>query len=316
MRGGTGELKWNPAGTAGEQVVALGPGEKKTVYQEKILGLIYYYVKNTGDKAFLNEVVDGKTILDHVIANALVLDDPSKPVALIDYGPSNSHLELRREYRYNHVSPDLNGRRHANYLRAARLAEWAGKPAPQLVERSRRAQDTAQRRLWNPKTRWFDFINGQGQPETRYTMQILKLFGSGVLDDEEEAGLLSHLNEQEFLSEHGMHSMAKGDLSYDPADVDNGGPGACTSFARRSPSGSTRPAGPKRPRTFSAGVSGGASGCRTGATRSWPSGSTIAKTRPCNARSTASPCGVHPVRHVRHRRRPRLDPGEPSAGLE
>lgn len=377
LRGGTGELKWNPAGTAGEQVVSLGPGEKKTVYlafamgpadeakaaceaiaadpakaiqdadehhrrqvaalferlprftsgndalvrfynrslvhfltnqwdvpefvlhpyystgsirggcvcdylwnygeiweimplydpaahaehikqflktditthfafnpmdgkafgpwymvnQEKILGLIYYYVKNTGETAFLNEVVDGKTILDHVIANALVLDDPSKPVALIDYGPSNSHLELRREYRYNQVVPDLNGRRHANYLRAARLAEWAGKPAPQLVERAAALKTLLKEKLWNPKTRWFDFINGQGQPETRYTMQILKLFGSGVLDDEEEAGLLSHLNEQEFLSEHGMHSMAKGDLSYDPADVDNGGPGACTSFA-------------------------------------------------------------------------------------
>ena len=38
LRGGTGELKWNPAGTAGEQVVALGPGEKKTVYLAFAMG--------------------------------------------------------------------------------------------------------------------------------------------------------------------------------------------------------------------------------------------------------------------------------------
>ena len=45
------------------------------VNQEKIIGLIYYHVKNTGDMAFLDEVVDGKTILEHVINNAVVLDD-------------------------------------------------------------------------------------------------------------------------------------------------------------------------------------------------------------------------------------------------
>ena len=56
------------------------------------------------------------------------------------------------------------------------------------------------------------------------------LLGSGVLDEETEAGLVSHLNEQEFLGEYGLHSLAKGDPAYDPADVDNGGPGACTSF--------------------------------------------------------------------------------------
>ena len=54
--------------------------------------------------------------------------------------------------------------------------------------------------------------------------------GSGVLDEEEESGILSHLNDKEFLSEYGMHSLAKQDPAYFQPDVDNGGPGACTSF--------------------------------------------------------------------------------------
>ena len=110
------------------------------VNQEKIIGLIYYYVKNTGDWRFSTASSSGKTVLEHVIANAMYGDDPAKPVALIDYGPSNSHLEFRRGYPYNHVMPDLNGRRYANYLMASRLAELAGKPAPQLRAAGRSPQ--------------------------------------------------------------------------------------------------------------------------------------------------------------------------------
>jgi len=200
------------------------------VNQEKIIGLVFRHVKITGDTAFLQEVVAGQTVLEHVLKNAVVRDDVSKPVALVDYGPSNSHLELRRQYTYNHVMPDLNGRRYANYLLAARLAEIAGQPAPQLRERAAALKSLLKDRLWNPETKWFNFINGKGQPETRWTVQMFYLLGSGVLDQETEAGLVSHLNDKEFLGQYGLHSLAKGDPAYDPADVDNGGPGACTCF--------------------------------------------------------------------------------------
>ena len=59
---------------------------------------------------------------------------------------------------------------------------------------------------------------------------MFKLFGSGVLDAETDKGLLSHLNEREFLSRYGLHSLSKLDVAYDPVDIDNGGPGSCTSF--------------------------------------------------------------------------------------
>jgi hypothetical protein len=200
------------------------------VNQEKIVGLIYYYVRQTGDLGFLREQVAGRSVLEHAVANAMYGDDPSKPVTLIDYGPSNSHLELRRGYAYNHVMPDLNGRRYANYLMAWRLAEVAGHPAPLLRQRAEALRGVLRQRLWNPKERWFDFLNAQGRRETRYTIQVFKLLGSGVLDAEQEAGLLGHLNEREFLSEFGLHSMSKTDVAYDQVDIDNGGGGACTCF--------------------------------------------------------------------------------------
>ena len=201
------------------------------VNQEKIVGLIYFYVKNTGDLEFLKTEVNGKTILDHAIANAMFGDDLAKPVQLIDYGPSNSHLELRRGFPYNHVMPDLNGRRYETYLRAAQLAEWAGQPAPQLRDRAEELRAVLKRDLWNPQARWFDFKDAAGQKDTRYTIQIFKLFGSQVLDAEEEEGLLNHLNsEVEFLSEFGLHSLSKTDIAYDQVDIDNGGGGSYTSF--------------------------------------------------------------------------------------
>ena len=208
--------------------VAWGPWYP--VNQEKIVGLIYYYVKNTGDAAFLSEKVAGKTVLEHAVANAMYGDDPAKPVALIDYGPSNSHLELRLGIPYNHVMSDLNGRRYENYRLAAELADLTGKPA-QLRHRAEELKTLLKQRLWNAKAGWFDFEDGKGHKDLRYTVQMFKLFGSKVLDAEEEAGLLRHLNsEEEFLSEFGLHSLARTDVAYDGADIDNGGPGCYTSF--------------------------------------------------------------------------------------
>lgn len=207
-----------------------GFGPWYMVNQEKIVGLIYYYVKNTGDTAFLRERVGGKTILEHVIAQATFRDDLAQPVALLDYGPSNSHLELRRGYPYNHVMPDLNGRRYATCLRASELAEVAGQPAPVLRQRAEALKTVLKQQLWNPQTRWFDFLDAQGRKDSRYTIQLFKLFGCGVLDGEEESGLLSHLNEKEFLGEFGLHSLAKTDVAYDQVDIDNGGGGSCTGF--------------------------------------------------------------------------------------
>jgi len=200
------------------------------VNQEKIIGLTYYYILLTGDTGFLADTVDGKSIRDHVVNHAMYGDEVGKPPVLIDYGPSNSHLELRRGYPYNHVMPDLNARRYANYLRAATLCDLAGKSAPFLRERAELLKPLLKQRLWDAQTRWFRFEDSQGKTDLRYTVQMFKIIGSGVLDEECEEGLLGHLNENEFLSAFGLHSLSKRDPAYDQLDIDNGGGGICTSF--------------------------------------------------------------------------------------
>lgn len=200
------------------------------VNQEKIVRSIYYYVLFTGDIEFLREEVAGKSILDWVIYHAMVGDDISRPVALIDYGTGNHHLELRGKHRYDNYLPDLNGRRYDNYVAAYELSKLAGRDAGYLMERAAALRALLKDAMWSPTDKWFSHLDEAKAKHLRYTIQMFKLIGSDVLDDEELAGLLTHINEREFLSAYGMHSMSKVDEAYDQVDIDNGGGGSYVSF--------------------------------------------------------------------------------------
>jgi len=200
------------------------------VNQEKIIFLIYYYVLLTGDKAFLREQAGERTVIDWVLYHALYRDHPDLPVTLIDYGKGNNHLELRGNFRYDHHLPDLNGRRYANYHAADELARLAGVSAPDLPARAEALKALVKDLMWSPEHRWFSHLDGNYSPAQCYTVQMFKLLGSDVLDGEQVEGLISHLNECEFLSAFGLHSMSKLDPAYDQIDIDNGGGGNYTAF--------------------------------------------------------------------------------------
>ena len=199
------------------------------INQEKVISMIYYHVLHTGEKEFLRETVDGKTIRDWAVFHALVGDDLSRPQQLVDFGEmGKSHLELRRRYVYQGVMPDLNARRYLNYLRAYELTVLDGTPEPVLTERAE-ALKPLLASLWDPDAKWYDYI-WEGKREKRYTVQMFKFLNSPVIDEKTRAALVSHLNEREFLSKFGLHSIAKTDPGYDQIDIDNGGGGICTLF--------------------------------------------------------------------------------------
>ena len=117
--------------------------------------------------------------------------------------------------------------RYANYVLAARLA---GHNHDYLLRRAEALKTLLREKLWNPRVGWYDLLTPDGRRDTRYTVQMFKLIGSPVLGKEEEAALVRHLNEKEFLSAYGLHSMSKLDPAYDQVDIDNGGGGICGSF--------------------------------------------------------------------------------------
>lgn len=202
------------------------------VNQEKIICMVYYHVLFTGEKEFLFEQVGSKTVLEWMKHHAYVCDDLAQDVALYDYGVGgDDHLEIasRGNGPYNGVMPDLNARRYMNYMRVYELTVLAGQPDERLPQRAS-ALRRRLRTLWNEKENWYDFIDANGNRSIRYTVQMFKFLSSPVIGETERRGLISHLNETEFLSKFGLHSMSKLDPQYDQDDIDNGGGGICTHF--------------------------------------------------------------------------------------
>ncbi len=214
---------------------ALGP--YYPINHEKILLLAHSYVLETGDKIFLNEMLDGKTVIERLVDAALVHDDLSKPAVLVDYGNGNHHLELRKEYRYDGIIPDMNLRRVVCFRLADELCRIANyDPKVDLVARATALRKLVREKLWDADAGWFDNIdtNKGCKRDRRWTMQMFKALGwkDWVLDSDVENALVRHLmDESEFLGPYGLHSLSKKDPAYDVNDVDNGGPGACVSFA-------------------------------------------------------------------------------------
>lgn len=206
---------------------AIGPWYQ--INQEKIIRMVYYHILHTGDVDFLKEECGGKRVIDWMIYHAYVCDDIEKPVALYDYGiGGDDHLELKRGIPYNGIMPDLNARRYMNYMLVYEMTYLAGIPEELLLQRAEGLKKEL-KSLWNDDAKWYDFI-ADGKRDIRYTVQMFKFIDSPVIDEHERAGLISHLNDREFLSGFGLHSMSKVDLAYDQDDIDNGGGGICTLF--------------------------------------------------------------------------------------
>ena len=88
--------------------ITAGPtGPWYPVNQEKITLMVYHHVRATGDKEFLFEKINGKTVIDHMREQAYVCDDLSKPVTLYDYGKGK--LEPRRPVWSGMYCNDLAG---------------------------------------------------------------------------------------------------------------------------------------------------------------------------------------------------------------
>ena len=232
--------------------VTAGPtGPWYQVNQEKIILMVYHHVLATGEKEFLHEKVNGKTVIEHMREQAYVCDDISREVSLYDYGmgkleprrpgwlgddyiwygEGNAHLELRRGITYHGIMPDLNARRYMNYMRVYELTCVAGEPDELLPKRAS-ALKKCLKELWNDEAGWYDYIAG-GKRDIRYTVQMFKFLNSDVIDGYERERLIAHLNDEEFLSEFGLHSMSKKDIAYDQDDIDNGGGGICTHFTNQ-----------------------------------------------------------------------------------
>jgi hypothetical protein len=191
-----------------------------------IVRLIYNYVLLTGDRAFLSETVQGKTVWEWAYERAIYRDDLTRPVELIDYGTNYNLLEMKRTEDYTHYVPSPNAERCWSYRAVDEMAGWAGRPPPGLSQRAAELAEVISAKLWSPTDRWLASLDLKGEPHPGYSIQVFDVLRFDVLSREERDGLVGHLNEREFLSANGVHSYSKTTAAYDSgARVDWGGPG-------------------------------------------------------------------------------------------
>ncbi len=194
--------------------------------------MIDAYMLQTGDTAFINKKIAGKTLLAWMKewANKLQNDYTSKSSGMLDIGSDTEALVEIRTDGYDHIVPVLNGLAIDYY---EWLAHWCKKSGDADSSKFRKQSVDLEKRfhgnLWNADYRWFDNLYPDGGRKPVYSNLLFDLIGTNVLTGEERLGLLSHLNDNEFLGPYSMYSISRHDQEHwDRVDSDWGGGGSYT----------------------------------------------------------------------------------------
>ena len=202
-----------------------GIGPWYSYNQYSAIRTIYDYVLISGDREFLSEKINNKKVIDYCVDQALFKDDINNDVALIDYGSNHNLLELKKTDRYQFYVPSPNAERSWSYRAVDELCEWAKVESPNLSPRAYSLAKLITQKLWSEDDHWFLTLDTLGQRHFLPSVQIFDMLRCNVLTKDQEQKILSHLNEKEFLSQFGVHSLSKLDPAYDTNDADWGGPG-------------------------------------------------------------------------------------------
>jgi hypothetical protein len=186
----------------------------------------YDYITITGDLGILHEKIGRETYLDNIYRFCLSAEDLKTDPELIDFGGNQNLLELKKTTGYCNFTPSPNAERLLIYRYLSDFYFWLGKLTPDnLSIRGEKLKTVFRSKLWDSENNWLYSLNSAFQPRTVFSIQIFDVLRTGVLEKIQQEAIVAHLNTREFLTEWGVHSLAKTDEGYDPADVDWGGPG-------------------------------------------------------------------------------------------
>jgi hypothetical protein len=194
--------------------------------------MINAYLRQTGDVPFLQQRYSGKTVLQWMKEWAGILETRyrSKAGGMIDIGQDTEALIEIRTDGFDYIVPVLNGLTVEFYNW---LAYWCrdanDADSVKFAQSARDLEKAFHENSWNATTRWFDNLYPDGSRKSVYSNLTFDLLGTEVLTDEERLGLLSHLNDNEFLGPYSVFSMSRqGQVHWDRVDADWGGGGSYT----------------------------------------------------------------------------------------
>jgi len=168
------------------------------------------YVAITGDAQFLIFGTKGGRIIDVLMAIADRGAVEGEPPALIDYGPNESFLNLKKP-GYEHYAPTPNARRVWIYRTVADLIEMVGDEngtAPAFRAKADALSALINEKLWDTVASWYESIDAQGNRRHVWARDALDLLQTGVPSPGQAELLIGHINQYDFLAPLGVYSMA------------------------------------------------------------------------------------------------------------
>ena len=190
--------------------------------------LISSYVKITGDRSILDDVVGGNSVYDWLKLWAAKLDTyaTNRLDGLMDVGDGNELLLELRTDGYDHVVPTLNGLTIEYNRWLAQLAKARNDSAGEKFAKRAAALTRTLQTLWNEKAGWFDNLYADGSRSPFFTMHLFDLLGTSFATKHQKQAIAAHFVAGDFLAPMGIYAISKKDtVHWDRLDQDWGGGG-------------------------------------------------------------------------------------------
>ena len=191
--------------------------------------MIEAYLRHTNDYSLFEEKAAGKTVWEWMQGWVTELQSNyTNDLGLIDVGYNTEKIIEIRTDGYNHAVPITNA---LTIDLLYQMAEWATKKgyrklSEKYTSDADQLKELVNEHLWNEELGWFDNLYPDGTKGTIWTYHLFDLLDSDHLTDNQRIGLVSHLQEGEFLGKYGLYSIARRDtVHWDLIDSDWGGGG-------------------------------------------------------------------------------------------
>ncbi len=186
------------------------------------------YIRQTGDKAFLDQREQGVTIFDWMKqVGKEGVKRFGRPDGLLDFGAGSEKMIEIRTDGYQHAVAATNGLAVAYFRQMAAWCRERDDPdAAQFDRWADQVTDAMNKLLWSDADGWFLNLYPDGTQRLVRSYHEFELLDSGMLSLGQQRALTSHLKEGEFLGPYGMYSISKADVTHwDAEDADFGGGG-------------------------------------------------------------------------------------------
>jgi len=186
------------------------------------------YIRQTGDKDFLNYREQGKSIFEWMKQVGQEEEKRfARPDGLLDFGAGSEKMIEIRTDGYQHAVAATNGLAVAYFRQLAAWCRERGDPdAIQFDGWADQIQHAMNTQLWSDADGWFLNLYPDGTRRRVLSYHQFELLDSGMLSPSQQHRLIAHLQEGEFLARYGLYSMSPADSAHwDAEDADFGGGG-------------------------------------------------------------------------------------------